>query len=241
MNPELASRIRKATGPFFNTFYFLYLVLDDHGSWRFFGAWFRSFAKEHSPLNEGVPWLPFKATNWLQSYLTRDMKIFEYGSGGSTVFFGQRAGQVFSVEHDPKWYTLIAENLALRGLTNCRYALCEPQPVGKEAAATGKIIYDCPKLEGQERGMNFDAYVSTIDTHPDRSFDLVLVDGRARAACIERARRKVREGGYLMLDNSNDPRFVGLLDTMKPHPRTDFHGIAPFWPPQRWRTSAWQL
>ncbi len=31
------------------------------------------------------------------------MRVFEYGSGNSTLFFAARTSQVTSVEHDPRW------------------------------------------------------------------------------------------------------------------------------------------
>jgi hypothetical protein len=46
-------------------------------------------------------------------------------------------------------------------------------------------------------------------------------------ACIEFALPKVRKGGYLMLDNSNDVNIVNCLGALKPYDRTAFHGIGP--------------
>jgi len=95
--------------------------------------------------------------------------------------------------------------------------------------------------EWEYPGMSFDGYVKTIDAHPDETFDLILVDGRARADCSKRALCKIRKGGYLMLDNSNDSMIVEFLRFMEVCPRTDFHGIAPGWPPARWTTSLWHI
>ncbi|MEI6085198.1 MAG: hypothetical protein WCS70_12970 [Verrucomicrobiota bacterium] len=123
------------------------------------------------------------------------MKVFEYGSGGSTVFFARHAGQVFSVEHDPAWHGHVGKTLAAQQLTNCHYLLRVPQSVaGVAVAAEGKHAF-IDEREWEYPGMSFETYVRSIDVHPDRTFDLVLVDGRARADCIAHAISKIRPGG----------------------------------------------
>lgn len=47
------------------------------------------------------------------------------------------------------------------------------------------------------------SYVSQIDAFADASFDVVLIDGRARPACICHSVAKVKPGGMLILDNSD--------------------------------------
>ena len=140
MNPQLVSKIAKATGPLFNPLVLLYLLIDEFTSWRLFPAWFESFRRHYSLLQAAMPWLPFKATHWLRSYLRRDMKVFEYGSGGSTIFLAQHAGKVFTVEHDKNWYTRVSLALRERGLANCFYELREPRSPGGTFSGGGRRI-----------------------------------------------------------------------------------------------------
>jgi protein-L-isoaspartate O-methyltransferase len=79
--------------------------------------------------------MPFQAANWLHHYLNRNMKVFEYGSGGSTIFFAERVAEVFSVEHDSKWHAQVSRALAQRRLTNCTYELHEPKPIATALSA----------------------------------------------------------------------------------------------------------
>lgn len=244
MNPRVAGTIAKAAGPLFHPIVLSYLLIHDVGSWRFVPAWFRSFRRTFSPLSAAVPWLPFKATSWLESYLRSDMKVFEYGSGGSTIFLTRHSGEVFTVEHDRIWHGLVAAALSRRGVTNCRCVLCEPRPI--ERSSTELSGSGCESVVPDERqweypGMDFSDYVNTINAYPDRSFDLILVDGRARGACLRQAVRKIRAGCYVMLDNSNNPEFAEALAVMGAYERIDFHGIAPGWPPARWTTSVWHV
>ena len=224
-------RFEKALGQFAAPLYTAYVILADPRSWRFLLRWRSSFRS--SPLADGVPWMPFKATEWLSSYLRRDMKVLEYGSGGSTLFFAQRVNFLVSVEHDSQWHSKVATRLSEQGFTNVSYVLREPRKDEE------------PVLDGYRNdfpGVSFAEYVKTIDAYPDGTFDLVLVNGRARVACMAQALPKLRPGGYLMLDNASDPDWAGCLEIMRPYayPRIDFYSIAPY-ATGRWRTSAWRL
>lgn len=244
MNLQTKGRLEKSLGPFFNPLYLFYLLVDDRKSWKYFPSWFWSFRLGQRLLGEAKPWIPFEAADWLRRYIQRNMKIFEYGSGGSTIFFAERAGQVFSVEHDKHWHALVSKALEQRGITNCSIQLHEPYSIvgtlsEVDSAESTRFIFD--ERESDYPRMSFDEYVRSIDVHPNHSFDIVLVDGRARMACIDRALPKIRTGGYMMLDNSNNSNVAKAVHRMQSYPRIDFHSIAPGWPPARWTTTAWQI
>lgn len=42
-----------------------------------------------------------------------------------------------------------------------------------------------------------------LDEYADRDFDFILIDGYERARCATSALSKVKEGGYIYLDNSD--------------------------------------
>src|ERR1700736_1399352 len=129
MNLPLKRQVETYLGPLFDQLYLFYLLADDIKSWRYFPKWFSSFRPGRSTLGEARPGIPFSAATWLEHYLQPNMKVFEYGSGGSTIFLSERAGEVYSVEHDKKWHALVATNLAQRGITNCSYRLHEPKSI----------------------------------------------------------------------------------------------------------------
>jgi hypothetical protein len=62
----------------------------------------RSFNK--MPLELATPWCSYKAIDFLEDHLNACMHVFEYGAGGSTLFFMHRVMQVTSVEAHPEWY-----------------------------------------------------------------------------------------------------------------------------------------
>ena len=53
--------------------------------------WVESLDGRRSPLADELPWMIYGAIEWLAKTLTQTMAIFEWGSGGSGVFFSQRA------------------------------------------------------------------------------------------------------------------------------------------------------
>jgi predicted O-methyltransferase YrrM len=54
--------------------------------------------------------------------------------------------------------------------------------------------------------LDFEAYVSTID-EVGGEFDLIGVDGRARATCLERAVPHLAPGGIVVFDNAGRDRY----------------------------------
>ena len=56
-----------------------------------------------------VPWLTEGAIEFLEQYLTEhpSAKILEFGTGASTIWFAKRTPNLYSIEHDPSWFTLI--------------------------------------------------------------------------------------------------------------------------------------
>jgi len=191
---------------------------------------------DRSPLKDEAPWVTFEAKEWLKEFLGREMTIFEYGSGGSTTFFSKRVSTTISVEHDHAWYRHVSETLKEKNISNCNCLLLEPQP-GLDGTSN---FADPESFASREyANMNFEAYVKSIDSFPDESFDLVFIDGRARPSCILRAVTKIRPGGFLMLDNSDRPYYLRGKELLVNWQRTDFFGP---WPYGRyfWQTSIWK-
>ena len=241
MTPHSKNKIIALLGPFFHPAHIPYLMMTDVRSWKSVPDWIASFRPGYSFLEKPMPWLPFVAMDWLRTYLRPDMNVFEYGSGASTIFMAQRAGQVFTVEHDAVWHRLVSEALRQHRVSNCLYQLHEPRFHEDSANVSSVRTLMADPSERENPGVNFESYVAAIDAYPDQTFDLVLIDGRARRACIEHALPKIKKGAFLMLDNANDPRLVDCLQRMHPYQKRDLHGIAPGWPPARWTTSVWRI
>ena len=149
------------------------------------------------------------AIRWLRDHAQPDWSVFEWGSGASTLFMARAVGHLVSVEHDTAWHRRVAETLKLGHISNVDLRLIEPEP-GSEVVP-GLFRSSFPEY----RHLSFRAYVSAIDSQPEASLDLVMVDGRARPGCISHAAPKVRPGGFLMLDNAERPAYAGAIQELE--------------------------
>ncbi len=178
-----------------------------------------------SPVPERLPMMPYTATKWLDANLQPEMSVFEYGSGASTFFFARRVARVVSVEHNGHWHRAISGYLADQRIGNCDYRFVPPQPDGDGPSPRGNSEYRSSRPEHD--GTNFEDYARTIDNHPDASFDLVVVDGRARVSCFGHALPKVRPGGLLLLDDTYREEYRDLGPPAPTDPIV-FAGPAPY-------------
>lgn len=180
----------------------------------------RGHPKSHEgPLDAGLPFIPFSLQEFLDDRLTGHMSAFEWGSGGSTLWLAERVGSLISVEHDEEWVRRVQSSLHASKLENCQLRLLPPNP-----EATPSLIYNSALIEA-----NFTAYVAAVDQCEDRSLDLVLIDGRARADCLLRAASKVKPGGMLILDDSDRERYQEAQAKLGDWERKAFWGIKPFY------------
>jgi hypothetical protein len=203
--------------------------------------WLRSLQAGVTPMSMGLPWTTFTAIEHLQTHLRSGMKVFEFGSGGSTLFFIRQGAVVSSVEHEKIWHERVVRELASLKISghDVRFVPPEPaletqpgDPSDPEVYATSDEVW---------RKYSFRNYAACIDAHAPETFDVILVDGRARPACVRHALPRLKPGGLLVLDNSERAEYaraMALVDQMK-WPRTDCIGPGPC---NRyfWRTTIWQ-
>lgn len=146
-----------------------------------------------------VPWWTYDSIDLVEDFLKGRTapRMFEYGSGASTVWLAKRAHEVISVDHDAGWIEFSRPRLAELGNARVELVPADPQPVSDPLYHSGKSGY---------RGQSFKAYADAIDRWPGR-FDLIVVDGRARAACLAKAVERLADGGMIVFDNSHRSRY----------------------------------
>ena len=203
--------------------------------------WLHSLRDGVTPMSLGLPWVTFIAIERLRAHLRPGMKIFEFGSGGSTLFFIRHGAIVCSVEHEKAWHERVMQEIASQKMSNHNVHLVPPEldadgplgdPSDPETYATSDAAW---------RTHSFRSYVTSIDSHAPETFDVILVDGRARPACLRHALPRLKRGGLLVLDNSERTEYdraMALVDQMN-WPRTDCIGPGPC-NPYFWRTTIWQ-
>src|SRR5689334_22755263 len=72
--------------------------------WTNFKRWKFYLQNQRSSTGEKLPWLTFPAIDYLKKNLKKTDSVFEYGGGGSTLFFLEHASRVTTVEHDLNWF-----------------------------------------------------------------------------------------------------------------------------------------
>lgn len=149
-----------------------------------------------------LAWWSYAAIDAVADHLearSGQARVFEYGSGASTAWLGRRAASVHSVEHDAGFHALLDGLLPPLPHVTVRLVEAVPSP--------------SPRTPSQRRGhtgLDFTDYVTAIDD-VDGPFDVVVVDGRARVACVRRALPRLATGGLLVLDNANRAEYSTVV------------------------------
>lgn len=144
-----------------------------HWNPRYFRDRLRVMRYERS--HPGAPWLTQVMVSILASWLSADDAGLEWGSGRSTIWFGERVGRLTSVEHDEPWYEQVRSQLNEKDLRNIDYHFCEAES----------------------------EYVSVTKLFGPNSLDFCLVDGNVRDLCALAAIPLLKPGGILIIDNCN--------------------------------------
>ena len=138
-----------------------------------------------SPLDLELPWFSYAAIDFLEEHLTPAMTVFEYGSGGSTMFFARRVASVVSVEDNPEWFNRVKQRITQEKIINVSLNLCPfnfKDPAGFETS-------DYLRALSGERP------------------DVIVVDGseewtQVRPICFRLAEGVIRPGGIIIVDDS---------------------------------------
>lgn len=58
-----------------------------------------------------IPWIAYPAIDVLQDGLRPDLRVFEFGSGNSTLWWARHVKSVHSVEHEQGWYDTVSKKM----------------------------------------------------------------------------------------------------------------------------------
>ena len=150
-----------------------------------------------------LPWWTYRAITEVEAFLaSREApRVFEFGSGASTVWLARRVSTLHTVEHDEEFARLVRS--MLEGLPHVTLHQVPATTAGASASPTTS--------ERMGHGdLDFTDYVATID-QVGGPFDLVVVDGRARLACLDRALDHLAPGGRILFDDVRRRRYRSAL------------------------------
>ena len=184
--------------------------------------WAYSLTRAHDSIGISkldVPWWTYKAIDEVEAWLASrpNARVFEWGSGASTIWLAKRAAEVHSVEHHASFGRLIQEQLATT--QHATLDIVEPEPSDHPAIGSAK--------EGHGK-LDFTRYVRHID-EVGGAFELIVVDGRAREACLLAALPHLADGGIIVFDNTMRRRYRRAI-AAAPVVERVFRGLTPTLP-----------
>lgn len=149
-------------------------------------GWFDSVRLKNNIDKDGnaIPWITYGAYFYLESSKEKlkQLNMFEYGMGSSTIYFSKLTNQIVSVDNNKEWFE-----------------------------KTKKLGIDNATLLFKE---NEKEYASSINDQ-NQKFDIVLVDGIVRNACVKMAINCLTDQGVIILDNSNRADYQVSFELLK--------------------------
>jgi hypothetical protein len=180
--------------------------------YRVFRPLIKTHFKIYRLIKRPAPWIAPQATEILKSLLRKDMIGIEYGSGVSTIFLASRIRRLVSFEHYDPWFKKVNNLLSFSNITNVDQRLIIPNFEQPRVAL--KHDFDIPNFHYSTKYFN---YYEAIKEY-DEQFDFALIDGRARVETALNCWPKIKEGGFLILDNSERDRYKPLFSIFSEYP-----------------------
>ncbi len=172
-----------------------------------FGNWIKSIAAIFNfdrLVSLDLAWWRFEVMKFIENRFSgREVSVFEWGSGASTIWMIKRGYQIISVEHDQRW----AQEVKLKS-----------QELEKPFDLITKVpfITKNPRVGSLKKGfeeLDFYDYVACINEYG--LFDLIVIDGRARVNCLMAAISHLKKDGIILFDNSNRKRYRNEIEKYK--------------------------
>lgn len=114
-------------------------------------GWFESFNSKKSIDKNGdpIPWCTYPFIKFIGPRLKKDFKIFEYGSGNSTLWYAKKVGEIIAVENDLDWFNKVSSSLP----TNAKVIYCELKYDGEycRKVTTQNKKYSIIIIDGRDR------------------------------------------------------------------------------------------
>jgi hypothetical protein len=172
--------------------------------------WLGSFVARKTALELGLPWMSWRAIEYLRDELRPGLRVFEWGAGGSTVFFAERGCRVVTVESDFGWSNAVASALKTR---NC---------------FSNVIIRRMSVSEDKPASIR--EYLEAV--HTGEPWDVVVVDGPessnlSRVDCVREATDALQPSGFLVLDDAYRSAYACVPQLLRGWTRRGFQGLGP--------------
>lgn len=108
----------------------------------------RDLHRPVSSMLRPIPWTTYSYIDFIDERLRKNMCVFEYGCGYSTLFYANKVGEVHGVEHNPDWYVRIKEQMPPKVKL---YHFPTDNPSYVEIAGNNPQAYDIIVVDGRKR------------------------------------------------------------------------------------------
>jgi hypothetical protein len=114
----------------------------------FTNGWFNSLKKQ-LPVNKDntpIPWVTYPFIDFIESRLSSDYELFEFGTGHSTLYYSPKLKSVTAVEHDKAWYNELKKRIS----KNVKLILSEDESADSYLDAIRKLNkkFDIISIDG---------------------------------------------------------------------------------------------
>lgn len=175
---------------------------------KFFPVWLWNMYSIRETLMIGDrPRFTFQATHFLTSVVNNKMRVYEYGTGESTLFFARYVKEVIAVDCNSIILYKVKDAIIEKGYLNSRINLIHPK---YDCTYFGRNFWE-PDLYlsvlKDYSGQTFEEYAKSIEKYPDGYFDIISINKPVQFACLRQAIKKLNEGGYIVLDDVNEAEY----------------------------------
>jgi hypothetical protein len=189
MHPVLKRLLVKAFPTYTTYARVVQLLVRDRNSYLQATGWIRSLQEQRPVGRDGgaVPWMNYSIVTLLRDRLTKDLRLFEFGSGYSTSFYAQLVGSVTSVEYDQAWIGTV-----MRMLPDNVELIYQPLDIdGKycRVIRSSGTSYDVVVIDGRDR---VNCIRQSIEALTDRG--VIVLDDSQRAEYRDGADYAISKG-----------------------------------------------
>jgi len=114
-------------------------------------GWINSFTSQSAvdKDNNPLPWITYSCIQFIKERLTKEISMYEFGSGNSTSFFSKYVNHLTSVEHDKEWYEKVKKNIS----SNVKLSFLELHYGGEysQSALKSQEKYNLIFVDGRDR------------------------------------------------------------------------------------------
>lgn len=152
------------------------------------------------------PWMRSWEIEVIEKILVniKPKKSLEWGAGYSTLYFSkflEDEAKWISIEHQYEWYLKVKDLANKKGIRNVEIYYVGPN----------RSPWSGPWNDG-----SYDDFKDYVE-FPSRfgKFDFILIDGRARRACMHKAYDLIDDNGVVVLHDANRERYHEAFDLYK--------------------------